>query len=288
MYVEKGVNTGSSSMFGDMLMTTADKVPPAFRDVFTKAKESGNVISRTVIKAFDPKTGETVWEQEGDSIMDRGGLLSTAGDLVFQGSDTGYFRAWNARTGERLLNIKIGTTIMAAPMSYMVDGVQYVSVMAAFGGGGWNVPAANSAARIYGNEGRILTFKLDGGEVEVPEPLPPVGPIPEPPVTTDATPAEIAHGAALFGNCMMCHANDPRGGTPDLRRMTADTHAHFKDIVLNGTRREQAMPQWDDLLSEKDAEDIHAYLIDLSWKAYKAQETGTKTEQKTEPGRTAQ
>ena len=77
----------------------------------------------------------------------------------------------------------------------------------------------------------------------------------------------------------MCHANQAHGLTPDLRRMTADTHKEFKDIVLKGARRFSGMPQWDDVLSEADVEAIHAYLISEAWKAYDAQQTGTKLDE---------
>jgi quinohemoprotein ethanol dehydrogenase len=290
VYEKRRTNTGTVSMFGDMLMTTEDKIPPQFRDLFRKAKDNGEILSRVMIRAFDPVTGETAWEREGASVYDRSGLLATGGGLVFRGTDTGYFQAYDKATGEMLLNIHVGTSIMAAPMSYMVDGVQYVSVMAAFGGGGWSFPHPTSALRKYGNEGRILTFKLDGGPVRVPPEKPAPGPIPKPPVTTDASPAIIAKGASLYGNCGMCHSNDPEVDTiPDLRRMTAATHAEFNDIVLGGARVDRAMPRWDDVLNEDDANALHAFLIDMAWNAYNAQEAGAAQEDEmVQPGKTAQ
>ena len=65
---------------------------------------------------------------------DHAGVLSTAGGLVFQGTGSGHFRAYDAKTGELLKDIDVGTTIVAAPMSYEIDGVQYIAVMAAWGG----------------------------------------------------------------------------------------------------------------------------------------------------------
>ena len=286
-YADRRVNTGTISIFGDMLLTDEEHVPPQFREVFRKAKASGEIVSRGVLRAFDPVSGKTVWEKEGVSVYDRSGVMATGGGLVFKGTDDGYFQAFNKATGEQLLNIHVGTSIMAAPMSYMVNGVQYVSVMAAFGGGGWSMPHPKSAATTYVNDGRILTFKLDGGPVELPEKRPAIQPIPEPPMQT-ASADEIAKGGALFGNCRMCHGNDPHNLTPDLRRMSADTHAHFQDIVLHGSLRDQGMPQWDDVMNADDVKAIHAYLIDQSWQAYKAQEAGTKQEADTQPKTTAQ
>jgi quinohemoprotein ethanol dehydrogenase len=112
--------------------------------------------------------------------------------------------------------------------------------------------------------------------VPVPDPLPPIQPVPRPPVENTGTPEEIAHGAQLWRNCAACHTNMPRTLSADLLRMSADTHAQFNDIVLRGARRDRMMPQWDDILSEQDANDIHAYLIDQAWTAY---EKGQEEEQ---------
>jgi quinohemoprotein ethanol dehydrogenase len=60
--------------------------------------------------------------------------------------------------------------------------------------------------------------------------------------------------------------------TPDLRRMSPETHAAFNAIVLYGARRFQGMPQWDDVLNEEQSNAIHAYLIDLAARAYAAQQ----------------
>jgi quinohemoprotein ethanol dehydrogenase len=60
--------------------------------------------------------------------------------------------------------------------------------------------------------------------------------------------------------------------TPDLRKLDAGLHAAFKDIVLHGAVAPTGMERFDDLLTEKDVEDIHAFLIDQSWIAYRAQQ----------------
>ena len=154
----------------------------------------------------------------------------------------------------------------------MIDGVQYVAVMAGWGGGGWFAPHDTSAVIRYGNANRIIAFRLDGGAVPLPDPISEVGPIPEPPVARPAATETIQQGAALFArSCAICHANVDYGLTPDLRRMSASTHAAFKPIVLQGAYRFRGMPQWDDVLDEEQADAIHAYLIDLAWNAFEAQ-----------------
>jgi outer membrane protein assembly factor BamB len=231
---------------------------------------SGDAAQRAVLKAFDPATGEVHWEQENIGFWDRGGVLATAGGLVFQGQDTGHLKAFDAETGAEVLNLEVGTSIIAAPMTYTVDGEQYIAVMAGWGGGGWFAPHDTSAVVRYGNDGRILAFRLGGGDVPKPAPLTDIEPIPEPPPQF-GSPEQIAEGRQLFGSCALCHANSDIGLTPDLRRMSAETHRAFNAIVLQGARRTRGMPQWDDVLNEEQSNAIHAYLIDLAWQAYNRQ-----------------
>jgi quinohemoprotein ethanol dehydrogenase len=155
--------------------------------------------------------------------------------------------------------------MLAAPMTYRVRGVQYVAVAAGWGGGGWTYVPPYSAAYKYGNANRLLVFRLDGKRVPLPKPLPPleVAP-PPPPQAPGVTPATLAQGKTLFlANCAICHSNQPRSISPDLRRMPNEVHAAFNEIVLRGALLPGGMPRWDDLLSEADANAIHAYLIDL-------------------------
>ncbi len=125
-----------------------------------------------------------------------------------------------------------------------------------------------SAAYKRSNEGRILVFKLGGGEVPLPDELPALEPAPEAPKQAPGvTPATIAEGGQLFmANCALCHSNQHRSITPDLRRMSEGTHGAFRQIVLEGLLLANGMPRWDDRLSVADADKIHAYLIDLQAK----------------------
>jgi quinohemoprotein ethanol dehydrogenase len=226
---------------------------------------------RTFLRAWDPIRSKIVWEAPSADWWDHAGVLSTAGGLVFQGTGTGQFCAYDADTGKKLKTIEIGTTVIAAPMSYTLDGVQYVAVMAAWGGGGWNFPHAESAAYQRGNEGRIIAFKLGGGPAPLPALLPPIQPIPQPPPLT-ASAETVKQGQALFaGRCASCHANAPHTLTPDLRRMSPETHNAFQQIVLGGVLKNAGMPPWDGILSPADVDAIHSYLISISWDAYKKQ-----------------
>jgi len=144
--------------------------------------------------------------------------------------------------------------------------------MAAWGGGGWSFAHPEAASYQRGNEGRILAFKLDGGPTPIPPLIPPPGPIPQPPPLT-ASADTVKQGAALFGaHCTMCHINQPGGLAPDLRRMSSETHAAFNQIVLGGILKNVGMPPWNGVLTQADTDAIHAYLISISWDAYKAQQ----------------
>jgi quinohemoprotein ethanol dehydrogenase len=105
--------------------------------------------------------------------------------------------------------------------------------------------------------------------VPIPPELPAlqIAPAP-PPQLPGATPELIARGQGLFFStgCALCHSNQPRSITPDLRRMQPETHAVFDDIVLRGQRVPLGMPRWDDALKPEDAAAIHAWLIDTQGK----------------------
>jgi quinohemoprotein ethanol dehydrogenase len=191
-------------------------------------------------------------------------VLATAGGLLFHGSITGKFNVYAADSGKLLKSIDTGTSMLAAPMTYKVKGIQYVAVAAGWGGGGFGFVPPYSAAYKYGNANRILAFRLDGGAVPMPKPLPPLEVAPEPPQQlARATPEMIGRGTALFfENCSICHSNQPRSITPDLRRMSPGVHQAFNQILLDGLLVPNGMPRWGDLLSPADADAIHAYLID--------------------------
>ena len=262
-----GWNTGVNTIFGQALPTDPATAPGPLRALIASGElyaGQPDTTSGGYLRAWDPIQQEAVWEVETAGTWDRAGVMSTGGGLVFSGTATGYFRAYDDRSGEILREIEVGTSIMAAPMSYTVAGEQYIAVMAGWGGGGWNVPPPESAAWQRDNAGRLLVFKLDGDEVPLPSLLEDPGPIPEPPESrVDAE--TIEQGAALFGQyCATCHAMTPRTGSADLRRMSATVHDSFESIVLGGAYKPLGMPQFDDVLNSADAQAIRAYLIGVA------------------------
>jgi quinohemoprotein ethanol dehydrogenase len=225
------------------------------------------------LRAWDPVHQKLAWQVKTASNWD-GGVLSSGGNLVFQGDSAGNLSVYRASDGVKLKTVEIGTGVMAAPSTYRVNGVQYVVVLAGFGGNMAFYPLRKDfAAWKYSNEGRIVAFKLDGGAV----PLPPqveLAPFPKPPAH-EGPAAKIANGEVLYNRyCSRCHQLG-RGVLPDLRRLTPEKHALFYDIVLGGLLKGAGMARWDDVLSRQDAESIHAYIVDESWKAYEAETHAT-------------
>jgi quinohemoprotein ethanol dehydrogenase len=238
--------------------------------------DAGLFSGKTYLRAWDPIHSKHVWSAPAGYWWDHAGVLSTAGGLVFQGNGPGHFIVYDAATGTVVKDIDCGSTINAAPMSYEINGVQYIAVMAAWGGGGWSWVHPEDAAVQRGNEGRIIAFKLDGGAVPIPPLLPAIQPIPQPPALT-ASAEVVKQGGQLFGaRCATCHVNQPRSEAPDLRRMAKDTHDAFHQIVLQGVLQNAGMPPWDDVLSAADADAIHQYLISVAWDAYNKQQAAPK------------
>ncbi|HLW25695.1 MAG TPA: PQQ-dependent dehydrogenase, methanol/ethanol family [Steroidobacteraceae bacterium] len=229
---------------------------------------------RELLRAWDPVAQKIVWEHETSSGMRGydGGVMSSAGNLVFQGRGSGGLWVYAADSGRVLKVIETGSHIMAAPSTYEVRGEQYVAVQVGYGGTGiaeGPVPPASAAIK-YENTNRIIALKLGGGAVPTP-PARPSPPFERPPLKA-ASAAEVRAGEIKFiEECSRCHALGINV-TPDLRRLDAGLHAAFKDIVLHGLLAPQGMERFDDLLSEKDVENIHAYLIDQAWVAYDAQQ----------------
>ncbi len=222
------------------------------------------------LKAWDPVAQREVWRVEYPFPYN-GGLLATAGGLVFQGTVDGYLKAYDAASGRQLAAVQVGTSIMAAPMSYSIDGTQYIAVLAGYGGALLSEYPEGSAARKHGNDGRIVAFRLDGGTVPVPHEIDWNAGLPAlpPRMSTDA--AVLARGRALFDRiCSACHTRDDEpGGYPNLLRMTPEKHAIFDQIVRGGALAPRGMASFADLLDEESAHALHSFLIDEAYEARK-------------------
>jgi len=218
------------------------------------------MISGQII-AWDPVERREVWRVQ-HPLPWNGGMLATAGNLVFQGNSVGEFAAYRADTGEKVWASGAQTGIVASPVTYEVDGEQYIAVLAGWGGSlalsGGDVAAATGS---HGPR-RILAFKLGGTKV-LPEFIPPVRVLDPPPRTGDA--AMVALGKQKFADrCMVCHGDGAVGGgvVPDLRYMDADKHQTWLGVVLGGLHRDQGMASFAQVLNADEANAIQAYVIE--------------------------
>ena len=225
------------------------------------------------LKAWNPVTQKEVWHQPMGGAWN-GGVLSTAGNLVFTGGADGIFAAYNAKTGEKLWAIDLKTGILAPPMTYTVDGEQYIALLAGWGGaGGLADPRdPNSAASKYHtNQGRLFVFKI-GGEKTV-KPLSPEGVPPYEPPTLKATPAQLENGFVKYARtCAVCHGVYAQSDevVPDLRLADKPIWDQYDDIVLGGALADGGMASFKDILTKQDVDDIRAYVLEQSHEAWDA------------------
>ncbi|WP_420560239.1 PQQ-dependent dehydrogenase, methanol/ethanol family [Tepidicaulis sp.] len=214
------------------------------------------------LKAWDPVKQEARWVVDLPAPLN-GGVLTTAGNLVFQGTADGRFVAYTADRGEKVWEADIQTGIIAPPISYAVDGEQYIAVMAGYGGVGIaSGDARQTAAAKYQNEGRLLVFKV-GGKADLPEvaikdqSIPPHEPV-------ELTEEQLRNGEVQFmAHCGLCHGAlaISSGVVPDLRRMSPAVKDNFMEIVRGGMLKDRGMASFGDLLSERDVKDIYGYII---------------------------
>jgi quinohemoprotein ethanol dehydrogenase len=234
--------------------------PPAALAEMTAGQPSVDIGG--FLRAWDPVKNKVVWQVRHGATWN-GSVLATAGDLVFQPTQDGYFNAYDARSGEVLKRLFTGNAAIAGAMTYMIDGTQYIALASGYGGAlSWRM-ADNSAARIYENQGRMLVFKLDGGEV----PTPPKRPKPKGPPVVDvsqfppADPELMARGAKLYGHCAACHGRS--GSTPNLpnlERVHDIGFDGFRAIVLGGALEPLGMPNFSGEITEDDIKALYEFV----------------------------
>ena len=209
--------------------------------------------------AWDPVAKKKVWGVDYPTQFN-GGVLSTP-ELVFQANAEGIFRAYLATTGKEVWKFEFDAGVLAPPVTYLVDRVQYITVAVGWGGGF----GKNSVVAKEMHPGTVYTFALGG---TAPKPDYPDGrrniPIDLP---VNATSEELAEAAGLYVNyCHLCHGSvgGGDGPIPDLAFSTEQVHGMFKDIVLKGTFLEKGMPNFDERLTEEQAELIHQHILSSS------------------------
>ncbi|EPC01080.1 dehydrogenase [Litchfieldella anticariensis FP35 = DSM 16096] len=113
-----------------------------------------------VLRAIDPKTGEEVWRYENRAPL-WGGVMTTSGNLVFTGTPEGYLKAFDATTGEELYRFNTGSGVVGTPITWSMDGEQYVSITSGWGGAVplWGGEVAK-VVKNFNQGGMLWTFKL--------------------------------------------------------------------------------------------------------------------------------
>jgi quinohemoprotein ethanol dehydrogenase len=226
-------------------------------DEFPRDLVSGHLL------AWDPVAQKEVWRAQYTGPWN-GGALSTGGNLVFQGTAHGTFVAYRATDGKKLWEAPAGTGIVAGPITYRLDGEQYVVVMAGWGGA-FPLAAGDAAAAAgvtqAGNIGRMLVFKL-GATTK----LPVVEAFER---ELAALPADFDAELVLEGNhtyhqwCSVCHGPGVESGgvLPDLRKALPAIYETLGDIVLKGVRVQNGMPRFDEWLGPEDVTALRAYIL---------------------------
>ena len=211
--------------------------------------------------AWDPVQQQPAWKVKHDKPAN-GGVLSTAGDLVFQGTGEGVFAAYDADNGDALWQYQSDSAVLAGPMTYELDGEQYIAV-AQGSGGTVMLTIGDNLKRNKVNKNKLLVFKLgDFGltKTVADESLATILPLSE---EVNATPEVIKKGEELYGhNCGTCHGISAKSNyvVPDLRYMSDQTHRDFVAIVLGGSRAHKGMAGFYETHSIEDVEAIHSYL----------------------------
>ena len=239
-------------------------VPPELEAELSKRPDL-QFADRGALIGWDPVARKPRWRIVNPGNGIDGGTLATAGDLVFAGGGNNEFIAYRADDGTRLWSFDAKTGVAAGPVSYELDGVQYIAV------------AAGRGLQPYyqANYSRLLVFKR-GGNAELPAAVPYV-PAPLNPPASTASAAVLAHGGELFGqNCVQCHGSNI-SNFPDLKVSPAiQTQALFDAIVLGGAREQNGMASFGAALSRDDTSAVREYVVSLA-RAAKIEEDAKRT-----------
>ena len=206
--------------------------------------------------AWDPVKQKEAWRAEYVAPWN-GGTLTTAGNLVFQGTADGRFIAYNATTGEKLWEKPVGSGVVAAASTFMIDGKQYVSIAVGWGG----VYGIMQRATETRSPGTVYTYVLDGNA-------------PPPDFVKYQTegllagvpydPKHVGEGTLLYlSNCVFCHGVpgvDKGGNVRNLGYVSRDSIANLKDFVFKGPFRDRGMPDFTGRLKEEDIPKLQAFI----------------------------
>ncbi|MFN3472767.1 MAG: PQQ-dependent dehydrogenase, methanol/ethanol family [Blastomonas sp.] len=244
-------------------MDTANNAMPADNAVREEARKA----TKGILIAWDPVAQKERWRVTLGGPWN-GGVLATAGGLVFQGNAMGNFVAYDSRQGKQLWSFPAQTGVVAAPMTYSIDGQQYVAVLAGWGGA-WAITAGvlSDMSGPVRNISRLLVFKL-GGKVTLPA-MPAADELPLDPPALTAAADVVAAGAVQYGRyCTVCHGDaaiqaSGRGGIiPDLRYSgTLASADNWQMIVHDGALKDNGMVAFASVLGKGEIDSIRHYVI---------------------------
>ena len=227
------------------------------------ARASMDALIYGELVAWDPIKKQRAWQVQ-HAKPSNGGILSTAGDLVFQGTWDGTFAAYDAYDGEKLWQYKSDSAVLAGPMTFELDGEQYVAV-AQGSGGTVMITVGDELQRNKTNQNKLLVFKK--GQFNQ------TNPVANEELTTiralghaaNTDPNLIKLGESIYhNNCASCHGINALSNyvVPNLRYMSEQTHSDFASIVIGGARTHKGMIGFYETLGVDDVDAIHAYLDD--------------------------
>ena len=199
--------------------------------------------------AWDPVKRKAAWTQrEGNGSA---GTLTTAGNLVFQGTAGQKLTAFRADSGEKVWSTATQGNVVPGPVTYSIDGVQYLAA----------ISSASTGFAAASGVTRLLVYKV-GGTTTLPPAPPPLQLVLNPPENFGDE-AMRTHGQQVYeASCTGCHEGGRMfTGYPDLNYTMALNNAPlFKAIVIDGALKENGMMPFNKSLSAQDAEAVRAYL----------------------------
>jgi len=221
--------------------------------------------------AWDPVAQKEVWRAQFDHPWN-GGALSTAGNLVFEGNSNGEFAAYRATDGQKLWSASTQAGVMAGPISYEIEGEQYVAIEVGWGGA-FGLAAGELArdSHLAANIPRVLVYKL-GGTLKLPDLPPAAPPAGEPPAEIGNEAVWLDGKAVFHRNCSVCHGDSAVSGgvLPDLRLSPVTRDAAAWDrIVRGGERSSRGMVSFAAEVSSDESEKVRAYVIHRANEVYR-------------------
>jgi quinohemoprotein ethanol dehydrogenase len=242
----QGTGTGAMSGIGWNLAMLLNPQPP-------RSKASGSLI------AWNPVQQRAVWSVDLGAPSN-GGTLVTAGDLVFQGTADARFRAYDARTGRLLWESPVGSGVIAAPMTYELDGRQYVSIAVGWGG----VYGESSRHSEFKTKGTVYTFALNGKAAMPPFEKYALGPLL---AGVKYDPKDVPEGAALYmRSCVMCHGVpgiDKGGAIKNLGYSTREVIDNLDAVLFQRILVDTGMPDFAGRLTSEQARKLKAYIQEV-------------------------